>query len=156
MFDSLVFRRAACGVSTLMLLLGLVSCAQPPVVQTEAKPIAVEPPPLVEAAPLGDQALAQGVQMYQAAKYDTAETLLKTAVKQGLSSRSETARAHKFLAFIYCTSRREALCAAAFKQAKQTDAGFELSKAEAGHPIWGPVYRKSMATLRSKTADQPK
>ncbi len=153
---SLATRRTACGFSLLLLALSLVSCAHQNVAQSGAKPSAVEQPPVIEAPALGDQALAQGVQMYQAAKYDAAETLLKTAIKQGLTSNSETARAHKYLAFIYCTSKREALCAAAFKQARQSDTNFELSKAEAGHPIWGPVYRKSMLSSRSKAADQPK
>jgi len=153
---TLALRHAACGFTVLLPVLGLVSCAHQNVAKTGVKPSVVEQPPAIEAAVLGDQALAQGVLMYQSAKYDVAETVLKTAVKQGLSSNAETARAHKFLAFIYCTSKREALCAAAFKQARQSDPNFELSKAEAGHPIWGPVYRKSMLSLRSKATDQPK
>lgn len=148
---SLVARRFARDLLMLLPVLGLVSCAQQNVAQSGVKPSAVEQPPVIEApTTLGDQALAQGVQMYQAAKYDTAETLLKAAVKQGLSNSSETARAHKYLAFIYCTSKRETLCAGAFKQARLSDPNFELSKAEAGHPIWGPVYRKAVPALRSK------
>jgi hypothetical protein len=70
--------------------------------------------------------------------------LLKQALQQGLSIGPDRANAHKYLAFIYCTSRREALCTLAFKAARQADPAFALSKAEAGHPMWGPVYRKAL------------
>jgi len=56
----------------------------------------------------------------------------------------DRASAHKYLAFIYCTSKRESLCATAFKSARQADPAFVLSKSEAGHPLWGKVYRKAM------------
>jgi Tfp pilus assembly protein PilF len=147
-FSTIAVQRTLCHVAWVVSLMGLAACANQKAM-TSAEPPQAEAP-VVEATPLGDQVLAQGVQMYQSAKYDAAETLLKTAVKQGMSSGVETARAHKFLAFIYCTSKREALCAAAFKQARQSDPSFELSKAEAGHPIWGPVYRKSILPMRAK------
>jgi len=51
--------------------------------------------------------------------------------------------AHKTLAFIYCTSGRKAECEAAFRAARVADPAFALNKAEAGHPVWGPVYEAS-------------
>ena len=80
---------------------------------------------------------------YQSAQYAQAEAQLKLALKSGLAP-ADAAQAHKHLAFIYCTSRREALCASAFKAARAADAKFALSKAEAGHPMWSQVYRKAL------------
>lgn len=95
------------------------------------------------AAP-GEAALAWGIKSYQSGQYVEAETQLKAALQLGLSIGPDRASAHKYLAFIYCTSRRESLCSAAFKAARQADPAFALSKSEAGHPMWGPVYRKAL------------
>jgi hypothetical protein len=138
-------RRALKGGVGAVMVAGLVACAN----QQMAPSVAISGATALDAS-TGDQTLAQGVQMYQSAKYEVAETLFKAALMQGLSTGAETARAQKYLAFIYCTSKREPLCAAAFKQARQADPTFELSKAESGHPFWGPVYRKSVPPLRGK------
>ena len=95
------------------------------------------------AAP-GEASLARGVEAYRNADYKEAEVRLKQALQLGLNVGPDRASAHKHLAFIYCTSRREALCASAFQQARQTDPGFALSKSEAGHPVWSKVYRKAL------------
>jgi len=121
------------------LVVALTACAQVPPAEAPAEA------PLVVQAP-GDRSLEQGVQLYQSARYEAAETVLKAALLQGISNGPDVARAHKFLAFIYCTSKRETLCAGAFRSAREADSSFELSKVEAGHPLWGPVYRKAMAT----------
>lgn len=103
------------------------------------------PPPAPVVAP-ADAALAQGLKAYQAAQYTIAETQFNTALQAGLKAPADVATAHKHLAFIYCTSRRETLCAKAFKAARAADPSFALSKSEAGHPMWGPVYRKALPT----------
>ncbi|HET6787135.1 MAG TPA: TssQ family T6SS-associated lipoprotein [Aquabacterium sp.] len=118
----------------------MAGCATPP-------PPATRPPadmPAERVAAPGETALALGVKSYQSAQYVEAETQLKAALQLGLSIGPDRASAHKYLAFIYCTSRRESLCSAAFKAARQADPAFALSKSEAGHPMWGPVYRKAL------------
>lgn len=102
------------------------------------------PEPAARSAQAGEQALALGLKAYQSAQYGQAESQLKLALKSGLATPADAAQAHKHLAFIYCTSRRETLCAAAFKAARAADAKFALSKAEAGHPMWSQVYRKAL------------
>lgn len=102
------------------------------------------PEPAARSAQAGEQALALGLRAYQSAQYGQAESQLKLALKSGLATPADAAQAHKHLAFIYCTSRRETLCAAAFKAARAADAKFALSKAEAGHPMWSQVYRKAL------------
>ena len=77
------------------------------------------------------------------ARYPDAERQLVTAVKSGLVSPKDRAAAHKYLAFIYCTSSRRTDCESAFRAARQADRSFALSRSEAGHPLWGPVYRRT-------------
>ena len=60
----------------------------------------------------------------------------------GLVSAKDRAAAHKHLAFIYCTSERVPLCEDSFRAARAADPAFALSRSEAGHPMWGPVYRR--------------
>ena len=38
-------------------------------------------------------------------------------------------------------------CEAAFRAARAADPAFALSRAEAGHPMWGPVYQRAARTL---------
>jgi hypothetical protein len=128
---------------TLTFTLALQGCATPPPPEPPAPK--VEAPPERIAAP-GEAALAQGIKLYQAAQYGEAETQLKLSLQQGLMLGPDRAAAHRYLAFIYCTSKRESLCAAAFKAARQADPAFVLSKSEAGHPLWGKVYRKAVPT----------
>lgn len=89
-----------------------------------------------------ERALLVGWRAYDDAQYALAERELKGAIATGLQSARDRATAHKLLAFVYCTSERPAECEAAFRAAREADPGFTLGRAEAGHPQWGPVYRK--------------
>jgi len=84
--------------------------------------------------------LLAGMRAYEDAQYPAAEQLLAQALKVGLASPRDRAAAHKYLAFIYCTSDRVAACEAEFRAARASDPAFALNKSEAGHPQWGPVY----------------
>ena len=90
-----------------------------------------------------EKALLAGIRAYEDAQYDDSERHLNKALQAGLASPKDQAAAHKYLAFIYCTSRRTTLCEAAFRAARKADPAFGLSKSEAGHPLWGPVYARS-------------
>jgi Tfp pilus assembly protein PilF len=89
-----------------------------------------------------ERALLAGLRAYEDASYADAERELKRALDTGLASAKDRATAHKHLAFVYCTSQRAPACEKAFHEARAADPQFELSKAEAGHPLWGPVYRR--------------
>ncbi len=91
-----------------------------------------------------EAALAQGLQAYRNGKYALAEAQLRIALRTGLSQPGDQANAHKHLAFVYCTSERQALCAESFRSARRADPAFRLSKAEAGHPMWGRTYRRAL------------
>jgi Tfp pilus assembly protein PilF len=91
-----------------------------------------------------EKALLTGMRAYDDAQYADAEASLNTALGAGLASPRDKATAYKLLAFIYCTSDRVAQCEQAFRSARQADPNFALSRSEAGHPLWGPVYRKAV------------
>ena len=89
-----------------------------------------------------ERALLGGLRAYEDAQYADAERELKRALDTGLASARDRANAHKHLAFVYCTSARVAECEKSFRAALAADPQFALGKAEAGHPQWGPVYRR--------------
>jgi Tfp pilus assembly protein PilF len=91
-----------------------------------------------------ERALLEGIRAYDDGQYAAAEKALQRALAEGLQSARDRATAHKLLAFITCTSDRLADCEQQFRDARTADAGFALSRSEAGHPVWGPVY-KSLA-----------
>ena len=90
-----------------------------------------------------EKALMSGIRSYDDGQYPVAEKQLDTALKSNLQSARDRAAAHKYLAFIYCTSNRNAECEASFRAASQADPSFALNKAEVGHPLWGPVYKRT-------------
>lgn len=92
----------------------------------------------------GGAALAAGIRQYEEGQYAEASESLHNALFQGLPS-ADRVRAHKTLAFINCVSSRPAACREEFRRALAIDPGLELSAAEAGHPIWGPVFRSVKA-----------
>ena len=114
---------------------------------------ATPPPPAPPRPPTGlaelmerpaERALIDGIRAYDDGQYPQAETALRQALTAGLASGRDRASAHKLLAFITCTSERPAECEAAFRAARAADPAFALNRSEAGHPLWGPVYRKVM------------
>lgn len=92
-----------------------------------------------------ERALLAGLRAYDDGQYAEAEQALTLALSSGLVSAKDRAAAHKHLAFVYCTSQRLRPCEEAFRAARGADAEFALSRAEAGHPVWGPVYKRLAA-----------
>jgi Tfp pilus assembly protein PilF len=90
-----------------------------------------------------ERALMGAMRAYDDADYPAVERQANEAIKLGLRSTRDVATAHKLRAFVYCTSNRLAACEAEFRAARAADPAFVLSHAEAGHPVWGPVYLRS-------------
>lgn len=88
----------------------------------------------------GEQTLQSGIRQYENGNYAEASRLLQASLDQGLGQ-SDQVRAHKYLAFIHCISGRDGRCRDEFREALKIDPSFELAANEAGHPIWGPVFR---------------
>ena len=137
--------------AALFALAALAACA--PVGQKPAD----EAPrvPTISESQLRDRArenLAQGVELYNAGRYAEAQKQLTAALDHGVLTRPEQGNARKHLAFIHCASGRDAQCRDEFRKALEIDPNFDLTMAEAGHPIWGPVYRDVRAKLSASAA----
>lgn len=92
-----------------------------------------------------EQKLSSGVKSYEEGDYKTSLAALQGALDMGLHSKGDQVTAFKYLAFIHCVSGREKQCRDGFKKALETDPNFDLKPAEAGHPVWGPVFRSVKA-----------
>jgi hypothetical protein len=89
-----------------------------------------------------ERALVEGIRAYDDGSCTAAETALRRALDSDLNSGRDRATAHKLLAFITCTSERMMECEDALRAARSADPAFAVSRAETGHPLWGPSYRK--------------
>lgn len=94
---------------------------------------------------LAEQELVKGIKSYEDGDYKSAARQLQAALNFGLSGRAERLNAHKYLAFINCVSSRLPACRDEFRKALAIDPPFDLEPAEAGHPIWGPIFRAAKA-----------
>jgi Tfp pilus assembly protein PilF len=92
----------------------------------------------------GEAAFNTGIKQYDDGDYVDAAKSLQAAIGDGLKDRDRIA-AHKHLAFIHCASGRERQCREEFRRALSVDSGMELTPAEAGHPVWGPIFRSLKA-----------
>ena len=109
--------------------------------------IAAPPPPHE-----GQQKLSAGIKYYEEGNYKDSLKLLQEALAKGLPDKEGQVEAHKYLAFIHCVSGRNKECTDEFKKALALDPNFELHAAEAGHPLWGPVYSSVKGTKKPSAA----
>lgn len=123
---------------------GAAEQATPPA----SRPAAAE----ATAGPSVDKArkeLNNGVASYENGAYKVAARQLQSALALGLNDGASQARAHKYLAFMHCVGGRQQQCREEFSKAFAADPSFDLSPAEAGHPTWGPIFRKLKAARAS-------
>lgn len=97
--------------------------------------------PELTAAKRAEQELSLGIHNYEEGDYKNAAGNLQNALDSGLASSAEQITAHKYLAFIYCASGEKLACRGEFKKILKLNPKFNLAPAEAGHPLWGPVFR---------------
>jgi tetratricopeptide (TPR) repeat protein len=132
----------------LLLALALAALAGCEQLQTKEKPQPVAPQITEDfLRTRAQESLAAGVRQYDAGEFSKAESSLNEALAHGLLPKTDQSRARKLLAFIYCTSSREAQCRDEFRKAFEINPEFALTAAEDGHPVWGPVYRDVRAQL---------
>ena len=99
------------------------------------------PPPKVTPKPeVKRSQLQPGIEAYDNGRHREAAKMLRAALASGLAT-SEQVEAHKYLAFIECSANRRTQCRDEFSKALAIDPTFELKPAEAGHPVWGPIFR---------------
>ena len=93
--------------------------------------------------------LSKGVENYEDGNYIASIEALNTVLQTKLADRDDKVSAYKYIAFIHCVSGREKLCYEAFRKALLLNPKFELTPAEAGHPVWGPVFRSAKAKFKN-------
>jgi Tfp pilus assembly protein PilF len=125
-------------LSLLLATLAISGCSSAPV-----REIGLDKPPPRKA----EQELSTGIRNYEDGNYKNAARSLQTALDTGLTFKNDQIAAHKYLAFIHCAQEREKQCRDEFRTALELDPKFELSTAEAGHPVWGPVFRSVKSEL---------
>lgn len=92
----------------------------------------------------GKPQLEAGIKLYEDGRYNQASTSFQNALNAGLNN-ADQVTANKYLAFVNCVQGRDRQCRAHFRTALELDPSFELEPAEAGHPMWGPVFRQVRA-----------
>jgi tetratricopeptide (TPR) repeat protein len=85
--------------------------------------------------------LGDGLKKYERGSFDEAVNFFLAALDSGQLTLAEQLIARKHMAFVHCLGGREANCKEEFEKVIALDKKFDLSPAESGHPIWGPVYR---------------
>lgn len=90
-----------------------------------------------------EQQLAEADALYKQGDYSAAIKRLQSAPNIWNDSHDVRIRGHKLLAFSYCVTNQRALCRQQFGRILDLSPGFELSPAEAGHPIWGGEFKQA-------------
>jgi hypothetical protein len=114
---------------------------------------APEPAPApAPAAPLSkaEQLLAEGTELYDNGDYRGAIRKLvaaRDAADDGSAAKQSSLR---LLAFSYCVTSQRPLCRAQFVSLLKMAPDFELTRSEAGHPLWGPVFKEVKAPRTAK------
>jgi Tfp pilus assembly protein PilF len=93
--------------------------------------------------------LSKGVENYEDGNYIASVEALNNVLQTKLADKNDKVSAYKYIAFIDCVSGREKMCYEAFRKALLLNPNFELTPAEAGHPVWGPVFRSAKAKLKN-------
>jgi hypothetical protein len=87
-----------------------------------------------------------GIKNYDDGDYAASMSMFQSLVENRAATKSEKLFAYKYLAFIHCISpneskeQRERMCRDSFKKAFALNQNFALTPAEAGHPVWGPIF----------------
>lgn len=139
-------------VVLLLITVLMVGCATPPPVQTGPTPEEIAKQQRLERA---NTTLADAAKQYDSGSYDDAMKNFLLALDTGALAPTQQLTARKQMAFIHCVSNREVNCKEEFEKAFQLDPKFDLSPAEAGHPIWGPVFRNVKNEIEAKRSGKP-
>lgn len=93
----------------------------------------------------GERMLVEGIRAYENGQLQKANEQIAAALGEGLVFDKDRVTAYKYLAFIDCSLGREQQCREDFIAAVALDPQMQLSPAEAGHPVWGPVFKSVKA-----------
>jgi hypothetical protein len=94
-----------------------------------------------------EQLLAEGKELYEKGDYRGAIRKLTSARDSSDEAPTVKQNSLKYLAFSYCVSSQRPLCKVQFSSLLKLSPTFELSRGEAGHPLWGPVFKEAKASV---------
>jgi hypothetical protein len=97
-----------------------------------------------------EQLLQEGTALYDKGDYRGAVRKLTSAKDSADEGSAVKKSSLRLLAFSYCVSSQRALCKQQFTSLLAIDPSFELTRGEAGHPLWGPVFREAKAASTPK------
>ena len=92
-----------------------------------------------------ERLLVLGIQAYENGDPKRSAERLTGALNSGLTFNKDKVTAYKYLAFIDCSAGREQQCREDFIAAVALDPDMQLSPAESGHPVWGPIFKSVKA-----------
>jgi hypothetical protein len=120
-------------------------------------PSAAEPAPPVEPPKVTpEQMLQEGTALYDKGDYRGAIRKL-TSARDAVDDASPVKKSSlRLLAFSFCVSNQKVPCKQQFASLLKIDPGFQLSRGEAGHPLWGPVFKEAKAAAVPTPAAVPK
>jgi Tfp pilus assembly protein PilF len=120
---------------------------------------APERPPSPEeiAAEKSEEALKQGIALYEKGDFEQAIQSLSGAywIWDAASPVAVKVEAHKYIAFSYCVTNREEQCQTQFEHALRLDKHFILAEAERGHPLWWKTYLHAYYFVEGKKRANP-
>ena len=109
----------------------------------DEKPMSAKPDAAL--ANTGRQYLGQGIALFDAKDFQTAERAFQSALFAGLPDTQERASAHKYLAFIYCSNGEGKRCEAEFDAAFSVRPSFKIDGYELNNTPWRSAYFRSQA-----------
>lgn len=119
----------------------------PPVTQPALRPtgpIVVMPVPEPASTTVLDspaeKEFSEGQNMYESGDYKGAQRRLSSAANTLNDSSPNKQASMKLLAFTFCLTNQKLQCRKQFNTLLALNPKFELTKSEAGHPLWGPVF----------------
>lgn len=130
--------RHAVVATVAALALSMAGCSATYVRQSGMQNAPLRPP---------EKLLIEGLKQYEEGDLKSSQASLQKALAGGLSYEADRVTAHKYLAFIDCASNRERECREQFAAALALDPRLELTRAEAGHPVWGPAFKSVKAAV---------
>jgi hypothetical protein len=102
-----------------------------------------------------EQMLAEGAELYD--KGDFKGAIRKLVTVRDSTDVAPTIKQNtlRLLAFSYCVTSQRALCKNQFSTLLSIAPDFELSRGEAGHPLWGPVFKEAKIEKSNKASKMP-
>ncbi len=99
-----------------------------------------------------EQLFTEGSDLYEKGDYKGA--IRKLVMARDASDEAPTVKQNslRLLAFSYCVTNQRPLCKAQFASLLKLNPTFQLSRGEAGHPQWGPVFKETKAASMLKPA----